>query len=643
MSGATAYDVGRLTTVASAALGGALAVTENLNYDPLGRPCFSQEQVGSNGPYTFGYQYNLASGMTTETYPSGRAVASTFDAQNRPNAVSAGATTYARSVTYASSDAVAQIQYGSSGAPVGTEAVTFDHGLATLREQPTSITVTKGSSTPLTLNYWYCTSQATSCNNNNGNVQTAGIVAPSLNLTQTFGYDKAKRLTSAAETGGTGEWSQGYGYDAYGNRWVSSGTTLYSFTPTAQSDFNSTNQLTQAGATYDSAGNQKTIGGYGFTYDAENRQTFATLAGATFTYGYDGAGSRVSKGNDGETTIYVYDAMGQLAAEYATVAPGPSGTHYVIQDALGSTRLVLDGSGNTLAYDDYMPFGEQVPIGSGGRGDLYEAADGTTQKFTGKERDDELASSAMEGLDYFGARYYSGGQGRFTSPDPENASAFLYPDDPQSWNGYAYGRNNPLRYVDPDGMNYTVCDTQNHCRDVTDEEYNKWRDAQGKNIIVTAGGNILDRETETKIGSAQYYDPSGLEALKAAGNRADVLIKDAAKTMAVNAAMTATGVIALRGLGYVAETAQELGIFKNTKVLVNFAHNLMNIRPGHIPPPGGVAEVQQAVEGAIQTGNYLLKGNGLFEGTTQINGVTVGFRGRFVDGVARVATAFTKR
>jgi RHS repeat-associated protein len=33
-------------------------------------------------------------------------------------------------------------------------------------------------------------------------------------------------------------------------------------------------------------------------------------------------------------------------------------------------------------------------------------------QFTGKERDGNT------GLDYFGARYYSGVQGRFTSADP---------------------------------------------------------------------------------------------------------------------------------------------------------------------------------------------------------------------------------
>lgn len=63
--------------------------------------------------------------------------------------------------------------------------------------------------------------------------------------------------------------------------------------------------------------------------------------------------------------------------------------------------------------------------------------------FTGKERDQET------GLDYFEARYFSSAQGRFTSPDPPLLDQHI--EDPQSWNLYAYGRNNPLRYIDPTG------------------------------------------------------------------------------------------------------------------------------------------------------------------------------------------------
>jgi RHS repeat-associated protein len=82
----------------------------------------------------------------------------------------------------------------------------------------------------------------------------------------------------------------------------------------------------------------------------------------------------------------------------------------------------------------------------------------------------EFASNlrdAETGLDFMQARYYSSAQGRFTSPD-EWAGGIVdaysggqvgtpgplpYADisDPQTINKYVYIRNNPMRYVDPDG------------------------------------------------------------------------------------------------------------------------------------------------------------------------------------------------
>ncbi|MBE0656367.1 MAG: hypothetical protein IH602_01690 [Bryobacteraceae bacterium] len=69
--------------------------------------------------------------------------------------------------------------------------------------------------------------------------------------------------------------------------------------------------------------------------------------------------------------------------------------------------------------------------------------------FTGKERDAET------GLDYFESRYFSSAQGRFTSPDALIAKR-EWMTDPQRWNRYAYVRNNPLRYVDPNGEDATI-------------------------------------------------------------------------------------------------------------------------------------------------------------------------------------------
>jgi RHS repeat-associated protein len=110
--------------------------------------------------------------------------------------------------------------------------------------------------------------------------------------------------------------------------------------------------------------------------------------------------------------------------------------HFYHLDALGSVRAVTDQNGTLQARHEYLPFGEE----------WAPPADPDTRRFTGKERD------ADTGLDYFGARYYRADLGRFTTVDPEmTLDENLV--DPQRWNRYAYARNNPLKYVDPDGRN----------------------------------------------------------------------------------------------------------------------------------------------------------------------------------------------
>jgi RHS repeat-associated protein len=80
-------------------------------------------------------------------------------------------------------------------------------------------------------------------------------------------------------------------------------------------------------------------------------------------------------------------------------------------------------------------------------------------------------STAEVGLDYFGARYFSAAQGRFTSPDLPLIDQ--NPLDPQSWNLFGYGRNNPLINSDPTGRCSQGADGKMHddadgkCADVT--------------------------------------------------------------------------------------------------------------------------------------------------------------------------------
>jgi RHS repeat-associated protein len=85
-----------------------------------------------------------------------------------------------------------------------------------------------------------------------------------------------------------------------------------------------------------------------------------------------------------------------------------------------------------------------------------------------KERDSET------GLDFFGARYFSSAQGRFTSPDWSAVPQPVpYADlaDPQTLNLYVYLRNNPLNGTDPDGHCCTLADLRQFGSGFADTTY----------------------------------------------------------------------------------------------------------------------------------------------------------------------------
>ena len=170
-------------------------------------------------------------------------------------------------------------------------------------------------------------------------------------------------------------------------------------------------------------------------------------AGAT-TYTYDGDGQRVEKSTGklywyGGTGLPVTetDLAGNNPAEYVLfggerIARRDSSGHvnYYLADALGSSRVVTDPSGNILDDSDFYPFG--------GERSFVGPTSGNTYKFTGKERDSET------GNDYFTARYYGSSLGRFISPDPLGGDITI----PQSLNRYAYVMNNPTNLIDPSGL-----------------------------------------------------------------------------------------------------------------------------------------------------------------------------------------------
>jgi len=107
---------------------------------------------------------------------------------------------------------------------------------------------------------------------------------------------------------------------------------------------------------------------------------------------------------------------------------------------LGSTRLVTDENKDIVSALTYHPFGELA------------AQEGSEEHlFTGKKQD-------ATGLYYYGARYYDPKVGRFITRDQTG----LQITNPRTLNRYTYCANNPVKYIDPNGLDYFLPEWAHH-------------------------------------------------------------------------------------------------------------------------------------------------------------------------------------
>jgi RHS repeat-associated protein len=290
-----------------------------------------------------------------------------------------------------------------------------------------------------------------------------------------YAYDDASRLTTINHMGPSGIIEAlTYQYDAAGNRTsLTRNNAAASLLPNAvaSATYDAANEQTAfAGATltYDANGNLTNDGVNTYVWDSRNRLV-SISGGATASFNYDAIGRRTSKVVNSVGSQFLYDGN-DIAAEIGGGAVGASylrslnidepfvrqsstGNEHYHTDALGSSLALSNAQGASAVTYAYEPFGKTSVTGTSSNAFQY----------AGRENDGM-------GLYYNRNRYYGISLSRFIREDALRFGR-------GGFNLYVYVANNPLRFIDPLGLERVeVCTASQPCipvdlSDQTDKEH----------------------------------------------------------------------------------------------------------------------------------------------------------------------------
>ena len=398
------------------------------------------------------YNYDPLTRVQTISHPDNTATVLGYDAGNRLRSITESPTNPATAITR-TYDNLDRLLTETTSA--GTVTYTFDNasnrrslsapGQATVTYGYDNAdqlrTITQGSSITR-LDY------DSAARRTNLSLPTGINVAYRYNAQDLTGIDY---LQSAAPLG-----NLTYNYDPAG-RITNIGGSLA--TTTLPSEINAThgidhrlNTQNTDSFTYDAAGNIQTrtdpCGATTYTWNVKGELTqlngfTPTCQTVTASFTYDTLGRRLTKTINGITTAFTYDGLtpiqerqgattvnlltGPGIDEYLARSDGTT-TRYFLPDHLGSTIALVDNAGSLTTRYTYSPFGDTTQTGEGSTNPF---------QYTGRENDNT-------GLYYYRARYYDPRLQRFISSDPIGLRGGL--------NTYAYVENNPLNWIDPEGL-----------------------------------------------------------------------------------------------------------------------------------------------------------------------------------------------
>mgnify|MGYP003306111131 FL=1 len=160
---------------------------------------------------------------------------------------------------------------------------------------------------------------------------------------------------------------------------------------------------------------------YTYTHDGKKLRTVHVIGGVTTTTDYCG------------NVIYENGTPKRLLTDegYVDMTTATPTYYYYMKDHQGNNRAVVNASASVKETNHYYPFG----------GLFSTSTNVQPYKYNGKELDTKKGLNLYD----YGARHYDAALGRWHVVDPltEGMSAYT---------PYGYCANNPIKYIDPNGL-----------------------------------------------------------------------------------------------------------------------------------------------------------------------------------------------